>query len=180
MRYFITTTTLNRRQSRWALILIEYDFEIKYRVEKTNSVDDSLRQFDYENEKNENICLFILQNKLKNVIIVVLNVLLVLTRRFVAEKTIKAKTTKFTFRIVEVENDEEFENEKTNVVFDVENQQFRRSEARAICDNESHYEFSSKVLMIKLMKMQFENSVMQKVREQLTLKKHRKTCAKRD
>ena len=108
--------------------MAEYDFEIKYRVEKTNLANDSSRQFNYENEKNENICLFILQNKLKNVIIVVLSVLFVLTRCFVAEKAIKTKATKFTSRIVEIENDEKFENKKTNVVFNVENQQFRRSD----------------------------------------------------
>ena len=103
------------------MILIEYNFEIKYRVKKTNSVNNSLKQFNYENKKNKNICLFILQNKLKNVIIVALNVLLVLTRRFAVKKAIKTKTTKFISRIVKIENNKKFENKKTNVVFDVEN-----------------------------------------------------------
>ena len=37
----------------------KYDFEIKYRIDKTNFVDESSRRFDYENDKNENTCLFI-------------------------------------------------------------------------------------------------------------------------
>ena len=103
------------------MILIEYNFEIKYRVEKTNSANDLSRQSNYKNKKNKNICLFILQNKLKNIIIVVLNILFVLTCRFVAKKAIKTKTTKFISQIVEVENNKKFENKKTNVAFNVEN-----------------------------------------------------------
>ena len=103
------------------MILIEYNFEIKYRVEKTNFVNNSSKRFNYKNKKNENICLFILQNKLKNIIIVALNMLFVLTRRFVVKKAIKTKATKFIFRIVEIENNKKFENKKTNVVFDVKN-----------------------------------------------------------
>jgi RNase H-like domain found in reverse transcriptase len=30
LKYFMTTTALNRRQARWALELLKYDFEIKY------------------------------------------------------------------------------------------------------------------------------------------------------
>ena len=135
------------------MILIEYNFEIKYRVKKTNFIDNLSKQLDYKNKKNENICLFILQNKLKNVIIVVLSVLFVLTRCSVVKKTIKTKTTKFIFRIVEFENDKKFENKKTNVVFNIENQQFRRSEIRTICNSENHYEFLLKILIIKLIKI---------------------------
>ena len=75
----------------------------------------------YKNKKNKNICLFILQNKLKNVIIVVLKMLLMLTRHFVVKQTIQTKTTKFIFRIVEMKNNKKFENKKTNVVFDIKN-----------------------------------------------------------
>ena len=103
----------------------------------------------------------------------------VLTRRSAAEKAIKAKATKSTPRIVEVEDDKESENEKTDVAPDAENQQFRRSEARAIYNGESHYESLSKTLMIKLVEMQSENPVIQKIREQLASKEHRKACAER-
>ena len=37
----------------------KYDFEIKYRINKTNFINKSLRCFDYENNENENTCLFI-------------------------------------------------------------------------------------------------------------------------
>ena len=48
LRYFMKTTTLNKCQSRWILILAEYDFEIKYRSEKINSVDGPSRRSDYK------------------------------------------------------------------------------------------------------------------------------------
>ena len=37
----------------------KYDFEIKYRINKTNFVNKSSRYFDYENNENENTYLFI-------------------------------------------------------------------------------------------------------------------------
>ena len=48
LRYFMKTTALNKRQFRWALAFAEWDFEIKYRFEKINSVDESSRRFDYK------------------------------------------------------------------------------------------------------------------------------------
>ena len=54
------TTALNRRQFRWILALAEYDFKIKYRSEKINSIDESSKRFDYEREADDEICLFIL------------------------------------------------------------------------------------------------------------------------
>ena len=135
------------------MILIEYNFEIKYCVNKTNFVNNLSKRFNYENKKNKNICLFILQNKLKNIIIVVLNILFVLIHYFVIEKTIQIKTTKFIFRIVEIENDKKFENKEIEIVFNVKNQQFRHNKIRTIYDNENYYKFSSKILIIKLIKM---------------------------
>ena len=60
LRYFIKTIALNKRQSRWILVLAEYDFEIKYCSEKINSVDESSRRFDYKKEIDDEICLFTL------------------------------------------------------------------------------------------------------------------------
>ena len=82
LRYFMKTTALNRRQFRWILALAEYDFEIKYCSEKINSIDESSRRFDYERKVDDEICLFILQNKLKNIIVIAVNLIFVMTRDF--------------------------------------------------------------------------------------------------
>ena len=59
------TIILNRRQTRWFLILAKYDFEIKYRVKKINFVDESSRRSNYENEIDDELYLLTLQNKIK-------------------------------------------------------------------------------------------------------------------
>ena len=70
LRYFMFIILLNKRQIRWTLLLKKYDFEIKYKNENLNFVDESSRRFDYENENDENdICLSTFQNKLRNIII---------------------------------------------------------------------------------------------------------------
>ena len=80
LRYFMITTSLNRRQIKWTLIFVEYNFKIKYRTKNINFVNDSSRRFDYENDVNDEICLFTLQNKLKNIIIVIINLKSIFTR----------------------------------------------------------------------------------------------------
>ena len=71
--------TFNKRQSRWILVFAEYDFEIKYCFKKINSVDESSRRSNYKKKNDDEICLFILQNKLKNIIIIVINMTFVMT-----------------------------------------------------------------------------------------------------
>ena len=60
LRYFMKTTTFNKRQSRWALAFAEYNFEIKYRSRKINLIDEPSRRSDYEEKTDDEICLFIL------------------------------------------------------------------------------------------------------------------------
>ena len=73
LRYFMIMTSLNRRQVKWALTFVEYDFKIKYRTKNINFANNSSRRFDYENDVNDKICLLTLQNKLKNIIIAIVN-----------------------------------------------------------------------------------------------------------
>ena len=71
------------------------------------------------------------------------------------------------FRVIEIEKTDEevfFENEKIEVVLKSKTQQLRCSEIRAMCKNENYYENFFKVLMNKLIKMQVENFVMQRIR----------------
>ena len=88
LRYFMITTSLNRCQIKWILILVEYDFEIKYRTKNINFENNLSKRFDYENNVNDEICLFTLQNKLKNIIIIIVNLKLIFTRN--ATKTLKS------------------------------------------------------------------------------------------
>ena len=80
----------------------KYDFEIKYRIDKTNFVDKSSRRFDYKNDESENTCLFIFQNKLKNVAIVALCITSITIRNFVAKKTIFENVENVSFKIKKV------------------------------------------------------------------------------
>jgi transposase InsO family protein len=47
LRHFMTTSTINRRQARWALELSAYDFEINYQAGKLNPADGPSRRPDY-------------------------------------------------------------------------------------------------------------------------------------
>ena len=114
LRYFIKTTTFNKRQSRWIFALAKYNFEIKYHFEKSNSVNESSRRSDYKEKTDDEICLLILQNKLKNIIVIVVNLIFVMTRDFertLTERTESAFDTLF-FKKIDEENVEE--------LFDVE------------------------------------------------------------
>ena len=44
LKGFIKVKALNRRQARWAIALAAYNFIIKYRAGKINSIDVPLRQ----------------------------------------------------------------------------------------------------------------------------------------
>ena len=55
------------------MIFVEYDFEIKYRTKSINFANDSSKRFNYKNDVNDEICFFTLQNKLKNIIVAIVN-----------------------------------------------------------------------------------------------------------
>ena len=92
LRYFMTTTSLNRRQFKWTLVLVEYDFKIKYRTEIINFANASFKRFDYENQINDEICFLTLQNKLRNIIVIIVNLTSIITRN--VTKTLKSSITK--------------------------------------------------------------------------------------
>jgi hypothetical protein len=69
LKEFMNVKTLNERQIKWAMRLINFDFIIKHRFEKINLVDDSSRRFDYHDVNTKIIrFLFILQTKLRIVV----------------------------------------------------------------------------------------------------------------
>jgi hypothetical protein len=69
LKDFMNVKTLNERQIKWTIRLINFDFIIKHRLEKINFVDDSSRRFDYHDVNTKIIrFLFILQTKLRIVV----------------------------------------------------------------------------------------------------------------
>ena len=166
LRYFIKTTAFNKRQSRWILVLAEYDFKIKYCSEKINSIDEPSRRFDYEKKADNEIYLLILQNKLKNIIVTVVNLIFIVTRDF--ERTLTKHTKNvldmFLFKEIDEKNVEKlFDVEKDDLFYNVVTQQLRQSDVRETCNSERQMKSFFKLLMIKLEKLQEKNFVIIKI-----------------
>ncbi len=70
LRYFMMMKKLNVWQMHWAKKLAAFDFHIKYRRDKLNSANASLRKLNImklnDSKKNNDYFLFTLQNKLRN------------------------------------------------------------------------------------------------------------------
>ena len=116
------TTTFNKCQFRWAFAFVKYDFEIKYYFEKINSIDESLKRFNYKKEVDDEICLFILQNKLRNIIVTAVNLIFVVTRDFEKTLTKRIKNvfdTLFFKEIDEEDVEKFFDVEKNDLFFNV-------------------------------------------------------------
>ena len=116
------TTTFNKRQFRWAFALAEYDFEIKYHSEKINSVDGPSRRFNYKRKTDDEICLLILQNKLKNIIVIVVNLIFIMTRDFERALTKRTKSVFDTFLFKEINEkdvEEFFDIKKDDLFYNV-------------------------------------------------------------
>ena len=177
------TIAFNKRQSQWVLALAEYDFKIKYYSERINSIDELSRRSDYERKVDDEICLFILQNKLKNIIVIVVGLIFIMTRDFgrtLAKRTKSVFNTLFFKKIDEEDVEKFFDVEKNDLFYNVVTQQFRRSDARETCNSERQMKSLFKLLMIKLEKLQEKNFVIIKVRNQLKSQNQRDACAIRE
>ena len=69
LRWFVTAKELNPRQSRWAMYLAAYDFEIHYRKGLLNPADGPSRRLDYKEARPlaQYKWLLTFQNKLRGV-----------------------------------------------------------------------------------------------------------------
>ncbi len=66
LKSFINIKTLNERQIKWMIRLINFNFIIKHRFKKINFVDNSSKRFNYHDVNTKIIrFLFILQTKLR-------------------------------------------------------------------------------------------------------------------
>ena len=131
--------TFNKRQFRSILAFVKYNFEIKYRLERINAIDDLSKRFDYEKNVNNEICLFILQNKLKNIIIIVISLIFIITRdveRIYAQREKNIVKT-FSFKEIDEKNIEKFFNvERNDLLHNIITQQFYCNNVREMCNNE--------------------------------------------
>ena len=78
------------------------------------------RRFNYENDVNDEICLFTLQNKLKNIIITIINLRSIFTRNVMKTfKLIFAENVKTSQ--IEIQNTKKktFEEDKKNLINNV-------------------------------------------------------------
>ena len=154
------------------MIFVEYDFEIKYCTKIINFANASFKQLDYENQINNEIYFFTLQNKLKNIIIVIVNLTSIIIRNII--KTFKSLIIKSvdTFRIkIEKIKKEIFEKNEKNLIDSIVIQQLRRSNARTACKIKKFIKFSFNFLTAKIEKFQNKNFVVNCVRSQLSQKR---------
>ena len=130
--------TFNKRQFRWIFVLVKYNFKIKYYFEKINLIDESSKRFNYKKNANDEICLFILQNKLKNIIIIVINLTFVITRDIERTQTQREKNiikTLFFEEIDEKNIKKFFDIKKNNLFHNAIIQQLCYNNARETCNN---------------------------------------------
>ena len=52
LKGFIKLKTLSKRQARWAVFLLAFDFQIDYRTSSTNPADGPSRRVDYDVEED--------------------------------------------------------------------------------------------------------------------------------
>ena len=83
--------------------------------------------------------------------------------RALAERTKSASDTFFFKKIDEKNVEELFDVEKDDLFYNVVTQQFRRNDAREMCNNERQMKSFFKLLMIKLEKLQEKNFVIIKI-----------------
>ena len=107
----MTITLLNRRQIRKTLMLVEYD--IKYCIKSIISTNDSFRCLDYENDINVKICIFILQNRLRNITVTIIKLIIIFTCNVVKTfNLLFSENVKFSSIIHDIEENTFEKNEK--------------------------------------------------------------------
>ena len=127
-----------------------------------NSIDEPSRRSDYKRKIDDEICLFILQNKLKNIIVIIVDLIFIMTRDFerTLTKDIKNAFDTFSFKKVDEKNIEEFfDVEKNDLFYNIVTQQFCRNNVREICNSEQQMKSFFKLLIIKLEKFQKKNFI---------------------
>jgi len=116
-------------------VLAKYDFEIKYCSNKINFANKFSRQFDYKEKIDNKLCLFILQNKFKNIIIVAIDLISIIIRDIAKTQKMRFESAINIFRIKKINKDnlDKFSNSRSNNLFQVVvTQTLRRIDAQIV------------------------------------------------
>ena len=102
-------------------MLIKYNFEIKYCSSKINFANKFSKQLDYEKRVDNKLYLSILQNKLKNIIIVAIDLILIIIRDIVKTQKMRFKSIIDISRIKKIDknNFDKFLDNRNNNLFQV-------------------------------------------------------------
>ena len=122
-------------------------------MKNINFANDSLKRFDYENDMNDEICFLTLQNKLKNIIVTIVNLKSIFTRNVM--KTFELMFVKnVKTSQIKIQNIKKkiFEEDEKNLINNVVIQQLRCSDARTFCEIKKFLKFFSNLLAAKIEK----------------------------
>jgi len=102
-------------------VLAKYNFEIKYCSNKINFANKFSKQFDYEKRIDNKLYLSILQNKLKNIIIAIIDLIPIITRDVVRTQKMHSKSVIDISQIEKIDKDnfDKFSNSRSNNLFQI-------------------------------------------------------------
>ncbi len=102
-------------------MLAKYNFEIKYCSNKINFANKFSKQFDYEKRIDNKLYLSILQNKLKNIIIAIIDLIPIITRDVVRTQKMHSKSVIDISQIEKIDKDnfDKFSNSRSNNLFQI-------------------------------------------------------------
>jgi hypothetical protein len=128
LKYFMITKKLNRRQTRWAKFLVEFDFKIAYQSEKKNDKTNSLirrfedRSVDESDERNKHMHQIVLSlNKMNSRVVQELNDTEEDTKLFLFDRVKSFNQKDFTCTIIRnaIQNKKKFFDEMLLKKFEV-------------------------------------------------------------
>ena len=126
-------------------------------MKKINFVDESSRRSNYENEIDDELCLLILQNKLKNIFVIAIELYFVVTRDVARAHESRSKNVVISSRVKKIKNDSSklfLEKSEFDQQDNVVTQQLRRANVDAIYEKKASFEKSFKMLLAKIEKFQ--------------------------
>ena len=123
-------------------------------MKNINFANNLLKRFNYESDMNNEICLLTLQNKLKNIIIAIINLRSIFTRSVI--KTFKSTFVENVETLqIEIQNTKKktFKEDEKNLINNVVIQQLRHNDARTFCEMKKFLKFLSNLLTAKIKKL---------------------------
>ena len=127
--------------------------------------------------------MFTLQNKLKNIIIVVINLISIIIRDIAKTQKMRLKSAIDISRIKKIDKDnfdKFFDSRSDNLFQVVVTQILRRIDAQIVCSQKHYFELLLSLLRSKLEELQSQNSIVIRVRFQLNFEFKRNVCVEQE